>query len=61
MGNLNDYDFCLLHDDKIIASELEFDGPSEMYVFMNICLRNHIEFSINKYKDLVLVTEDAEE
>lgn len=56
---LDDYNFCLLEKGKVTQSELIFEDPEEMFTFMNVCLRNGIEFSVNKYHEAVAI--DAEE
>lgn len=61
MDELNEYNFCLLNKGDVIESEIDFESPSEMFTFMNVCLRNGIEFSIGKYCDPIPVIEDAEE
>ena len=56
---LDEYNFCLIEDGKITQSDMIFEDPEEMFAFMKVCLRNGIEFSINKYHEAVAV--DAKE
>lgn len=56
---LDEYNFCLLEDGKVTQSELIFEDLEEMFTFMKVCMRNSMEFSVNKYHEDVVV--DAEE
>ena len=56
---LDEYNFCLLEDGKVTQSELIFEDLEEMFTFMKVCMRNGMEFSVNKYHEAVAV--DAEE
>lgn len=56
---LDEYNFCLHEDGNVTQTELIFEDPEEMFTFIRVCLRNGIEFSVNKYHEVVVV--DAEE
>ena len=56
---LDEYNFCLLEDGKVTQCELIFEDLEEMFTFMKVCMRNGMEFSVNKYHEAVAV--DAEE
>lgn len=58
---LDEYNFCLHKNGEIIENEMIFESPEELFSFMKVCLRNGVEFSIEKYHEPVPVTEDAEE